>query len=209
MVDPELDPSAAAAEGPALPPRGSDEFKPFIRRLPEFKFWSDPVSPPPDLSPLLARSAFLLLIITASAPAIRYATCMYLPTRVVRSGRLDKLLDSLSLSRLDGAVLIGISKTDWFPLLLKNYYSSATTEYWSVPSVNRHFCRPTVARQSPPGSPTESINERQSCSSFCCDRWEIGSWELLACREETQEARSAWSINDCFSQKKRAAEFLC
>jgi len=128
MVDPELDPSAAA-EGPALPTRGSDEFKPFIRRLPEFKFWSVPVSPPPDLSPLLARSAFLLLIITASAPAIRYATCMYLPTRVVRSGRLDKLLDSLSLSRLDGAVLIGISKTDWFPLLLKNYYSSATTEY--------------------------------------------------------------------------------
>ncbi|KAJ1283002.1 hypothetical protein BS78_03G094200 [Paspalum vaginatum] len=38
MVDPELDPSAAA-EGPALPTRGSDEFKPFIRRLPEFKFW--------------------------------------------------------------------------------------------------------------------------------------------------------------------------
>ena len=70
MVDPELDPSAAA-EGPALPTRGSDEFKPFIRRLPEFKFWSDPVSPPPDLSPLLARSAFLVLTITASAPAIR------------------------------------------------------------------------------------------------------------------------------------------
>ncbi|VAH70527.1 unnamed protein product [Triticum turgidum subsp. durum] len=39
MVDPELDPSAAAHDGPALPTRGSDEFKPFIRRLPEFKFW--------------------------------------------------------------------------------------------------------------------------------------------------------------------------
>jgi hypothetical protein len=38
MVDPELDPSAAQ-DGPALPTRGSDEFKPFIRRLPEFKFW--------------------------------------------------------------------------------------------------------------------------------------------------------------------------
>jgi hypothetical protein len=71
MVDPELDPSAAA-EGPALPTRGSDEFKPFIRRLPEFKFWSDPVSPlSPDLSLLLPRSAFLLLI-TASPPQIRY-----------------------------------------------------------------------------------------------------------------------------------------
>lgn len=32
QVDPEL-------EGPSLPQKGSDEFKPFIRRLPEFKFW--------------------------------------------------------------------------------------------------------------------------------------------------------------------------
>ncbi|KAM2428514.1 hypothetical protein ACFX1W_016238 [Malus domestica] len=33
-VDPELE-----ADGASLPTRGSDEFKPFIRRLPEFKFW--------------------------------------------------------------------------------------------------------------------------------------------------------------------------
>ncbi|XP_047329751.1 protein RER1B-like isoform X2 [Impatiens glandulifera] len=35
LVDPDLEPS----EGPKLPTKGSDEFKPFIRRLPEFKFW--------------------------------------------------------------------------------------------------------------------------------------------------------------------------
>ncbi|XP_018464645.2 protein RER1B, partial [Raphanus sativus] len=35
LVDPELD----NAGGASLPTRGSDEFKPFIRRLPEFKFW--------------------------------------------------------------------------------------------------------------------------------------------------------------------------
>ncbi|CAK9142548.1 unnamed protein product [Ilex paraguariensis] len=35
LVDPELEPS----NGPMLPTKGSDEFKPFIRRLPEFKFW--------------------------------------------------------------------------------------------------------------------------------------------------------------------------
>ncbi|KAL6494817.1 Protein rer1a [Orobanche gracilis] len=34
LVDPELEPS----NGPMLPTKGSDEFKPFIRRLPEFKF---------------------------------------------------------------------------------------------------------------------------------------------------------------------------
>ncbi|KAK1280529.1 Protein RER1B [Acorus gramineus] len=33
-VDPELE-----VDGASLPTRGSDEFKPFIRRLPEFKFW--------------------------------------------------------------------------------------------------------------------------------------------------------------------------
>lgn len=36
LVDPELEPSD---DGPLLPTKGSDEFKPFIRRLPEFKFW--------------------------------------------------------------------------------------------------------------------------------------------------------------------------
>ncbi|XP_051132997.1 protein RER1A-like isoform X2 [Andrographis paniculata] len=36
LVDPELEPTD---DGPVLPTKGSDEFKPFIRRLPEFKFW--------------------------------------------------------------------------------------------------------------------------------------------------------------------------
>eukprot|EP00271_Cylindrocystis_brebissonii_P013470 TRINITY_DN33301_c0_g1_i1.p1 TRINITY_DN33301_c0_g1~~TRINITY_DN33301_c0_g1_i1.p1 ORF type:complete len:227 (+),score=42.83 TRINITY_DN33301_c0_g1_i1:266-946(+) len=36
FLSPQVDPEA---EGPALPQKGSDEFKPFIRRLPEFKFW--------------------------------------------------------------------------------------------------------------------------------------------------------------------------
>ncbi|KAA3462895.1 protein RER1B-like [Gossypium australe] len=35
LVDPELE----VTDGPLLPTKGSDEFKPFIRRLPEFKFW--------------------------------------------------------------------------------------------------------------------------------------------------------------------------
>ncbi|KHG18925.1 Protein RER1A -like protein [Gossypium arboreum] len=35
LVDPELE----VTDGPSLPTKGSDEFKPFIRRLPEFKFW--------------------------------------------------------------------------------------------------------------------------------------------------------------------------
>ncbi|KAK8517504.1 hypothetical protein V6N13_127673 [Hibiscus sabdariffa] len=33
QVDPEME------DGPSLPTRASDEFRPFVRRLPEFKFW--------------------------------------------------------------------------------------------------------------------------------------------------------------------------
>ncbi|XP_009614080.1 protein RER1A-like isoform X3 [Nicotiana tomentosiformis] len=35
LVDPKMEPS----DGPVLPTKASDEFKPFISRLPEFKFW--------------------------------------------------------------------------------------------------------------------------------------------------------------------------
>ncbi|XP_059279370.1 protein RER1A-like [Lycium ferocissimum] len=37
FLSPQVDPEAEG--GPSLPTRGSDEFRPFVRRLPEFKFW--------------------------------------------------------------------------------------------------------------------------------------------------------------------------
>ncbi|XWS41856.1 hypothetical protein CRYUN_Cryun17cG0118900 [Craigia yunnanensis] len=37
FLSPQVDPEMQ--EGPSLPTRGSDEFRPFVRRLPEFKFW--------------------------------------------------------------------------------------------------------------------------------------------------------------------------
>jgi hypothetical protein len=36
FLSPAIDPEA---EGGSLPSKGDDEFRPFIRRLPEFKFW--------------------------------------------------------------------------------------------------------------------------------------------------------------------------
>ncbi|QHO49066.1 Protein RER1A [Arachis hypogaea] len=36
QVDPEIQ---SLSEGPTLPTRSNDEFRPFVRRLPEFKFW--------------------------------------------------------------------------------------------------------------------------------------------------------------------------
>ncbi|KAF9610211.1 hypothetical protein IFM89_021149 [Coptis chinensis] len=39
FLSPKVDPELEALDGANLPTKGSDEFKPFIRRLPEFKFW--------------------------------------------------------------------------------------------------------------------------------------------------------------------------
>ncbi|XP_047311240.1 protein RER1A-like isoform X2 [Impatiens glandulifera] len=36
FLSPQVDPDS---DGPSLPTLGSDEFRPFVRRLPEFKFW--------------------------------------------------------------------------------------------------------------------------------------------------------------------------
>ncbi|RZR84069.1 hypothetical protein BHM03_00010796 [Ensete ventricosum] len=40
QVDPEIQEIVDGGPGPSLPTRSSDEFRPFVRRLPEFKFWS-------------------------------------------------------------------------------------------------------------------------------------------------------------------------
>jgi hypothetical protein len=39
FLSPLVDPEMESSGGAILPTKGSDEFKPFIRRLPEFKFW--------------------------------------------------------------------------------------------------------------------------------------------------------------------------
>ncbi|KAJ7978350.1 Protein RER1 [Quillaja saponaria] len=39
FLSPLVDPEVESSNGSLLPTKGSDEFKPFIRRLPEFKFW--------------------------------------------------------------------------------------------------------------------------------------------------------------------------
>lgn len=38
-IDPTLNMDSDVEDGPALPTKANEEFKPFMRRLPEFKFW--------------------------------------------------------------------------------------------------------------------------------------------------------------------------
>lgn len=60
QIDPEL-------EGPTLPSKSEDEFRPFVRRLPEFKFWYFVIKFP--LHPIL-KSVF-------SAPPPESADCRH------------------------------------------------------------------------------------------------------------------------------------
>lgn len=39
FLSPQVDPEVQDSGGPSLPTSTSDEFRPFVRRLPEFKFW--------------------------------------------------------------------------------------------------------------------------------------------------------------------------
>ncbi|KDP38526.1 hypothetical protein JCGZ_04451 [Jatropha curcas] len=39
FLSPKVDPELEVLDGGSLPTKESDEFKPFVRRLPEFKFW--------------------------------------------------------------------------------------------------------------------------------------------------------------------------
>ncbi|CAI0462060.1 unnamed protein product [Linum tenue] len=39
FLSPKVDPELESLDGASLPTKTSDEFRPFVRRLPEFKFW--------------------------------------------------------------------------------------------------------------------------------------------------------------------------
>lgn len=41
FMSPKVDPELESLDGPSSPTRDSDEFRPFVRRLPEFFFWCD------------------------------------------------------------------------------------------------------------------------------------------------------------------------
>ena len=69
MIDPEN-------EGPTLPTSGSEEYRPFSRRLPEFKFWcvagAAAATPAPYAAAALpARTVLPLLLLLATPPHTR------------------------------------------------------------------------------------------------------------------------------------------
>lgn len=58
----QIDPDAAGSDGPLLPINGSEEFRPFRRRVPEFQFWC---VPPEGVIGDGGRSRFARLLIVS------------------------------------------------------------------------------------------------------------------------------------------------
>ncbi|CAL5218362.1 g27 [Coccomyxa viridis] len=86
QVDPEL-------EGPTLPSKGQDEFRPFVRRLPEFKFWYSsfkailigfvvtffPIADVPVFWPILLMYWFVLFFVTMKRQIKHMIKYRYIP----------------------------------------------------------------------------------------------------------------------------------
>eukprot|EP01025_Chloroclados_australasicus_P032458 TRINITY_DN32926_c0_g2_i3.p3 TRINITY_DN32926_c0_g2~~TRINITY_DN32926_c0_g2_i3.p3 ORF type:complete len:201 (-),score=0.27 TRINITY_DN32926_c0_g2_i3:311-913(-) len=90
FITPQIDPET---EGPALPTKSDQEFKPFVRRLPEFKFWLHsikafllglvctlfPVLDVPVFWPILLMYWLILVMVTMKKQIKHMIKYRYLP----------------------------------------------------------------------------------------------------------------------------------
>ncbi|KAF5752876.1 Protein RER1A -like protein [Tripterygium wilfordii] len=113
FLSPQIDPEIQ--EGPTLPTRGSDEFRPFVRRLPEFKFWYSitkafciafvmtffSVFDVPVFWPILLFYWVLLFILTMRKQMMHMIKYKYVPFSFGKQqyGKRAPSTDSPSLSR--------------------------------------------------------------------------------------------------------------
>ncbi|KAF5738226.1 Protein RER1A [Tripterygium wilfordii] len=74
FLSPQIDPETQ--DGPSLPTRGSDEFRPFVRRLPEFKFCVFDV---PVFWPILVFYWISLFILTMRKQMMHMIKYKYIP----------------------------------------------------------------------------------------------------------------------------------
>ncbi|XP_058092045.1 protein RER1B-like isoform X2 [Magnolia sinica] len=115
FLSPKVDPELEVMDGPSLPTKGSDEFKPFIRRLPEFKFWYSTtkafciafcmtffsVFDVPVFWPILLCYWIVLFVLTMKRQILHMIKYKYVPFSIgkQRYGRKKSSAGSSSLSR--------------------------------------------------------------------------------------------------------------
>ncbi|KAF2284615.1 hypothetical protein P3X46_012530 [Hevea brasiliensis] len=114
FLSPQIDPEIH--DGPSLPTRGSDEFRPFVRRLPEFKFWYSitkafciaflmtffAVFDVPVFWPILLFYWLLLFVLTMRRQIMHMVKYRYVPFSFGKQrydGKKAPSTDSMSLPR--------------------------------------------------------------------------------------------------------------
>ncbi|OAY35509.1 protein RER1A [Manihot esculenta] len=114
FLSPQIDPEIN--DGPSLPTRGTDEFRPFVRRLPEFKFWYSvtkafciaflmtffAVFDVPVFWPILLFYWLLLFILTMRRQIMHMVKYRYVPFSFGKQrydGKKAPSTDSISLPR--------------------------------------------------------------------------------------------------------------
>uniref|UniRef100_A0A1I7YEF6 Protein RER1 n=1 Tax=Steinernema glaseri TaxID=37863 RepID=A0A1I7YEF6_9BILA len=95
-VDPALDFDSEDEEGPVLPKSNNEEFRPFMRRLPEFKFWLSTMKSTliaftctffevfdvPVFWPILVMYFFVLFFLTMKRQIMHMIKYRYIPFTV-------------------------------------------------------------------------------------------------------------------------------
>ncbi|CAI0392318.1 unnamed protein product, partial [Linum tenue] len=93
FLSPKIDPELESLDGASLPTKTSDEFRPFIRRLPEFKFWYTftkavlvasfltlfPVLDVPVFWPILVLYWIVLFVLTMRKQVMHMIKYKYVP----------------------------------------------------------------------------------------------------------------------------------
>ncbi|KAF6149018.1 hypothetical protein GIB67_005550 [Kingdonia uniflora] len=149
FLSPKVDPELEALDGASLPTKGSDEFKPFIRRLPEFKFWYSitkafcvaffmtffSVFDVPVFWPILLCYWFVLFVLTMKRQILHMIKYRYVPFSLgkqvnvifvyVHSLHVPKEINMVERNLLQVAVVDYPGGTEVYP---------GGTEVWSMSS---------------------------------------------------------------------------
>ncbi|KVH98397.1 Retrieval of early ER protein Rer1 [Cynara cardunculus var. scolymus] len=125
FLSPKVDPELEGLDGASLPTKGSDEFRPFIRRVPEFKFWYAitkafivafcltflSVLDVPVFWPILLCYWIVLFVLTMKHQIMHMIKYKYVPFNIGKQARTAKILPFCAYNQIDFHLSLVLTKT--------------------------------------------------------------------------------------------------